>query len=53
MTMINNLPEYVKEYEWIVVTMSGDEFWFWGAYHKASEAMRAAEQIDGIVVFNH
>ena len=52
MAVINNLPEYAKEYEWIVVTECDNEFWFWGAYHKASDAADVANQIDGIVVFN-
>ena len=49
---INNLPEYAKEYEWIVATESDNEYWFWGAYHKQYEAAIAAHEIDGVLIYN-
>ncbi len=47
---INNLPEYAREYSYIVATADGEDLWFWGAYKTAASADRAADEIDGIVI---
>jgi hypothetical protein len=40
--MIYNVPEYAKEYEYLVVRYVDGEAWFWGAYHTRQDAERAA-----------
>ena len=51
--MINNLPNYAKNMEFIVVRECDGEYWFWGGYDKdANRAYQAAEEIGGIVVHN-
>ena len=50
---INNLPNYAKNMEFIVVREYDGEYWFWGGYDKdANRAYQAAEEIGGIVVHN-
>ncbi len=49
--MINNVPEYAKEYEYLVVRYVDGEAWFWGAHHTREDAQRAAEYLeDGEIV---
>ena len=51
--MINNVPEYAKEYKYWVVRYVDGEAWFWGAYHEGRDAERAAVYFeDGEVVTN-
>lgn len=53
MTKINNLPDYAKNMEFIVVREVEGEYWFYGGYDRnAEKAYRVANQIDGIVVHN-
>ena len=40
--MINNVPEYANEYEYLVVRYVDGEAWFWGAYHARHDAEQAA-----------
>lgn len=40
--MINNVPEYAKEYEYLVVRYVYGKAWFWGAYHTREDAEHAA-----------
>lgn len=50
---INNLPNYAKNMEFIVVREYDGEYWFWGGYDKdANRAYQAAKEIGGIVVHN-
>ena len=49
--MIHNMPEYAKEYKYIVCTFDCGDLWFYGAYenkHKAKEVSYAISF--GIVV---
>lgn len=50
--MINNLPEYAKEYKYIVARRIDNELWFWGAWDNRNEANNVAIEIDGEVVTN-
>ena len=50
MTHINNLPDYAKDYDFIVVRFCDNEFWFWGAYETFNRAQNVADEINGIVV---
>lgn len=45
--MINNLPEYAKEYKFIVYIEVDDEKWFYGAYNNAEKAREVANTVDG------
>ena len=47
--MINNLPDYAKDYEFIVARFADGEYWFWGAYSDERKACEVAKNIDGIV----
>lgn len=50
---INNLPDYAKNMEFIVVRKCDNELWFWGGFDRDVEtAYRVAKEIDGIVVHN-
>lgn len=50
MTHIKNLPDYAYDYDFIVVRLCDDDFWFWGAYDTFDKAQNVADDIDGIVV---
>lgn len=50
MTHINNLPDYAKDYDYIVARICDNEFWFWGAYKTFNKAQNVADEINGIVV---
>lgn len=52
MKNINNLPDYVKEYRYIVANEIDGELWFWGAWNDKAKANTVANEIDGIVVTN-
>ncbi len=50
MTVLN-VPEYAKEYEYVVARMVDGDAWFWGAYHTYEDAKQAAAYFeDGQVV---
>lgn len=48
--MINNLPQYASEYEYIVAREVEDELWFWGAFSDSEKAEQVAIEVNGIVV---
>lgn len=50
--MINNMPEYAKDYEFIVARKVDDEFWFWGAYSNGFQAELVAGEINGVIFHN-
>lgn len=50
--MINNLPTYAQDYDYVVAIECNDELWFYGAYSTKSEAMQVAAEIDGIITHN-
>lgn len=47
---INNLPEYARRYNYIVVKKVDNELWFYGAWNSANDADNAAEEIGGMVL---
>lgn len=50
---INNLPDYAKNMEFVVVREYNNEYWFWGGYDRdAEKAYKVAKEIEGIVVHN-
>ena len=44
---INNLPDYAKNYHYIVVTLVEKELWFYGAYNDFQRAVEAVEEVKG------
>ena len=50
--MINNMPEYANDYEFIVAREVAGEYWFWGAYSDGFKAEKAATEIDGVIFHN-
>lgn len=50
MMQVNNLPEYARDRKWIVATLDGDEFWFFGAYDDIRTAVDAAKEVDGVAI---
>lgn len=47
--MIRNMPEYAKDYEFIVATEVDNEFWFYGAYSNGFQAEQVAIEINGVI----
>lgn len=50
MPKINNIPDYAKEYDFIVARECDGEFWFYGAYETVNRAMEVAIAVDGHVI---
>jgi hypothetical protein len=50
--MIRNLPDYAKEYTFIVCSEENFEYYFYGAYNDSNKANRIAEEIGGVVFEN-
>lgn len=48
--VINNAPDYAKDYPYIVVRMCDDALWFYGAYDDVQQAVKAKSEIGGIIV---
>lgn len=48
--MINNLPSYAKDYEFIVVRKVDGGLWFWGAYADHNKAFDVAVEVDGFIL---
>lgn len=48
--MINNMPAYATDYEFLVVRKVDNDLWFWGAYNDHDKAYDAAEEIDGFIL---
>lgn len=40
---ILNVPDDIREGEWIVARYDEGQFWFWGAYKTKEEAIKASE----------
>jgi hypothetical protein len=43
---INNVPNYTKEYGYIVARYVDGEWWFWGAFETIEEAVRVAQEVN-------
>ena len=50
LTMINNMPAYATDYEFLVVRKVDNDLWFWGAYNDHDKAYDAAEEINGFIL---
>lgn len=54
--MVNNLPENMDKWGWIVARPVGGELWFYGAWYAEqgaeaqTEALEVAREVDGIVL---
>lgn len=51
-TIINNLPRYAAEYDYIVASVVDGDLWFYGAWNDESRAYEVARSINGTVVKN-
>lgn len=40
---ILNVPDDIREGEWIVARYDEGQFWFWGAYKTKEEAIKVSE----------
>ena len=47
---INNLPEYARDYNWIVARIVDGEAWFYGAYNDEGKAFAVGTEVNGVVV---
>lgn len=52
MYIVNNKPEYTDKYRYIVARDVDGQLWFWGAYNDPFKALKAAEEINGIIIRN-
>ena len=50
MIKVNNLPEYAKNYNWLVCRVVDGELWFWGAFKDHDKAFEVAMDVGGVVV---
>lgn len=53
MKKINNLPEYAREYKFIVAREVAGEFWFYGAYSENKVAQIAQKEINNGIIFEN
>ena len=49
---INNMPEYAKHYEFVVVRNIDGQLWFYGAYSNGFKADEIAHEIGGLIAHN-
>lgn len=47
---INCLPEYARNYNWIVARVVDGEAWFYGAYNDEDKAFAVGTEVNGVVV---
>jgi hypothetical protein len=52
MTQIQNMPNYAKDYDYIVATNVKGTYWFWGAYNDRDRANEVALEEGGRVFRN-
>ena len=50
MMTIQNVPEYAKNYKYIVARRVDGELYFWGAWNDRNKANEVAIEIGGVVV---
>lgn len=50
---INNMPDYGKDYKYIVATLVDGELWFYGAYNEYEKADCAANETDGHLIIEN
>ena len=49
---VNNVPNYAKNSNYLVVRKYDGEYWFWGAWEDKESAYKIANAIGGYVVEN-
>ena len=47
---VNNLPENINRFAWIVARAVDGELWYWSSYNDLESAKESAIQFDGIVL---
>lgn len=47
---VNNLPENINRFAWIVARAVDGELWYWSSYNDIESAKESAIQFDGIVL---
>ena len=53
MTTIQNVPEYAKNYKYIVARQIDGKLYFWGAWNDKDKANNISHELrDGIVIVN-
>lgn len=52
MMTVQNVPEYAKNYEYIVARHVDGEYWFWGAWNDRNKANTIAIELKNGVVFH-
>lgn len=51
---IKNLPDYARNYRYIVVRLVDDDFWFYGAYNAEFKAIEVRNGLyDSYIIYNH
>jgi len=50
--IINNMPSYANEYNYIVACEYDNEYWFYGAYNNKEKAEEVANNYEGVVFSN-
>ena len=51
-SIINNLPEYAIDHNYIVASVCDSNLWFYGAGDSEDKAYEVAEMIGGVVIKN-
>jgi hypothetical protein len=47
---INNMPEYAKDYKFIVAHFCDGAYWFFGAFNDENKADEVANMIHGYII---
>lgn len=47
MIKVNNVPEYAKDYAYMVARDCDGELWFWGSFNDCGKAHQVASEVDG------
>lgn len=48
-----NIPEYAKQYQFIVCRDVENTLWFWGAFSDVLKAQKVAIEIGGVIICNN
>lgn len=51
-SVVNNVPDYAKNYNYWVVNRVNGQLWFWGAWNDRDTANEVALEIGGITLKN-
>lgn len=47
---VKNVPDYAKDYDYIVARPVDGDLWFWGAWNDEAKAHEVAREVNGLVV---